>query len=153
MFSLHGITTSIQHWLNANFSPAWVLIVESVIVIVLATGLFAVLGLVLVLMERKVAAHMQIRLGPNRVGPMGMFQTTADTLKLIMKEGLTPDGADKFLFNLAPFIVMIVAMLFACPDKFCKGIPGMGYQYRCTLYFGCFFGFGNRHINGRMGKQ
>lgn len=121
MFSLQGITSSIQHWLNAHFNPDWVLLIECVIVILLAIGLFAVLGLVLVLMERKVAAHMQIRLGPNRVGPMGMFQTTADTLKLIMKEGLTPDGADKFLFNLAPFIVMIVAMLLLAPIGFAKG--------------------------------
>ena len=121
MFSFQGITNNIQNWLNANFSPGWVLIIQSVMVIVLAIALFAVLGLVLVLMERKVAAHMQLRLGPNRVGPMGIFQTSADTLKLILKEGLTPDGADKFLFNLAPFIVMIVAMLILAPIAFAEG--------------------------------
>jgi NADH-quinone oxidoreductase subunit H len=71
-------------------------------------------------MERKVAAHIQIRLGPNRVGPGGMFQTVADTLKLIMKEGLTPDKADKFLFNLAPFVVMMVGMLLLAPIAFAK---------------------------------
>jgi NADH-quinone oxidoreductase subunit H len=120
MFSLEGITNSIQGWLHSNFSPTWVLVFECLIVILLAIALFAALGLVLVLMERKVAAHMQIRVGPNRVGPMGMFQTAADTLKLIMKEGLTPDGADKFLFNLAPFAVMIVAMLILAPIAFAK---------------------------------
>jgi NADH-quinone oxidoreductase subunit H len=121
MFSLEGITKFLQDWLYANFNPTWALIIECLIVIVLAIALFAFLGLVLVLMERKVAAHMQIRLGPNRVGPKGMFQTAADTLKLIMKEGLTPDGADKFLFNLAPFVVMIVAMLILAPIAFAKG--------------------------------
>jgi NADH-quinone oxidoreductase subunit H len=121
MFSLEGITKSLQDWLYINFNPTWALIIECLIVIVLAIALFAFLGLVLVLMERKVAAHMQIRLGPNRVGPKGMFQTAADTLKLIMKEGLTPDGADKFLFNLAPFVVMIVAMLILAPIAFAKG--------------------------------
>ncbi|KIC90070.1 NADH-quinone oxidoreductase subunit NuoH [Flavihumibacter sp. ZG627] len=120
MFSLEGLTNSLQQWLNAHFSSTWVLVIESLLVILLAITLFAILGLVLVLMERKVAAHMQIRLGPNRVGPMGMFQTTADTLKLIMKEGLTPDGADKFLFNLAPFVVMIVAMLLLAPIPFAQ---------------------------------
>jgi NADH-quinone oxidoreductase subunit H len=50
-----------------------------------------------------------------------MFQTVADTLKLLMKEGLTPDLADKFLFNLAPFVVMIVAMLCLAPIAFAKG--------------------------------
>src|SRR5688572_9183705 len=121
MFSLEHITDSIQQWLYSTFNPTMALILECTIVMLLAIGLFAVLGLVLVLMERKVAARMQIRLGPNRVGPKGILQTTADTLKLMMKEGLTPDGADKFLFNLAPFIVMIAAMLILAPIAFAKG--------------------------------
>jgi NADH-quinone oxidoreductase subunit H len=65
---------------------------------------------------------MQIRMGPNRVGPGGMFQTVADTLKLAMKEGLTPDGADKFLFNLAPYLVIVVAMMILAPVAFAKGV-------------------------------
>jgi len=73
------------------------------------------------MMERRVAAWMQLRLGPNRVGPRGYFQTVADTLKLIVKEGMTPEGADKFLFNLAPFIVMIVSMVIMAPLMFAKG--------------------------------
>lgn len=121
MFSLEHITDSIQQWLYSTFNPTMALILQCIIVMVLVIGLFATLGLVLVLMERKVAARMQIRLGPNRVGPKGILQTTADTLKLMMKEGLTPNGADKFLFNLAPFIVMIAAMLVLAPIAFAKG--------------------------------
>lgn len=120
MFSLEGLTHIIQQRLRHNFSATGVLIIECAIVILLAITLFAVLGLVLVLMERKVAAHIQIRLGPNRVGPGGILQTVADTVKLLMKEGLTPDQADKFLFNLAPFVVMIVAMLLLAPIAFAK---------------------------------
>jgi NADH-quinone oxidoreductase subunit H len=120
MFSLENITNATQAWLNSTFNPTLALLFQFVIVGVLAIGLFAILGLSLVYMERKVAAVMQIRLGPNRVGPMGIFQTTADTLKLVMKEGLTPDGADKFLFNLAPFVVMIAAMLILAPIAFAK---------------------------------
>jgi len=120
MFSLEGITTNVQDWLLMKFNPTMALAMECVIVILLAISLFALLGLVLVLMERKVAAHIQIRLGPNRVGPGGMFQTVADTLKLIMKEGLVPDMADKFLFNLAPFVVMMVGMLLLAPIAFAK---------------------------------
>lgn len=120
MFSLEHITASIHSWLNSTVSPGWALLLEFVLVGLCAIGLFATLGLVLVLMERKVAAYMQIRLGPNRVGPKGMFQSLADTVKLMMKEGLTPDGADKFLFNAAPFIVMITAMLLLAPVAFAK---------------------------------
>jgi NADH-quinone oxidoreductase subunit H len=121
MFSLESLTSLVQDWLTKTFPPSIALLFEFVIVGVLAIALFAALGLVLVLMERKVAAWIQIRLGPNRVGPKGIFQSAADTVKLIMKEGLTPDGADKFLFNLAPYIVMMVAMLVLAPIGFAKG--------------------------------
>jgi NADH-quinone oxidoreductase subunit H len=120
MFSLENITRIIHEWLNSHFNPSFALLSEFILVGVASITLFAVLGLSLVFMERKVAAVMQIRLGPNRVGPKGIFQTTADTLKLLMKEGLVPDGADKFLFTLAPFIVMIVAMLILIPIAFAK---------------------------------
>lgn len=121
MFSLESIAHSTDQWLNATFPPTIAILFECLIVILLAIALFAALGLVLVIMERRVAAYMQLRLGPNRVGPYGMFQSMADTVKLIMKEGLTPTGADKFLFNLAPFIVMIAAMLLLAPIAFAKG--------------------------------
>jgi NADH-quinone oxidoreductase subunit H len=121
MLSLEYITTAIETWLDRTFGATIALWAEFLIVAVCVIGLFAVLGLVLVMMERKVSAYMQIRLGPNRVGPKGMFQTTADTLKLVVKEGLTPDGADKLLFNLAPFLVVVVSMLALAPIAFAKG--------------------------------
>ena len=120
MWSLSNISKNIDTWLSATVSPTWVMIIEMVIAGLCVIGLFATLGLILVIMERKVSAWMQIRLGPNRVGPKGMFQSLADTVKLLVKEGLIPDGADKMLFNLAPVIALIVAMLLMAPIAFAK---------------------------------
>lgn len=120
MWSFSNIATDFDYWLSQQVNPTWTMIIEMIIAGIGAITLFATLGLVLVLMERKVAAWMQIRLGPNRVGPKGMFQSLADTIKLLVKEGITPDGADKFLFNVAPFIAMIVAMLLLAPIAFAK---------------------------------
>src|SRR6201995_3016065 len=61
--------------------------------------------------ERRVAARMQSRVGPNRNGPAGFLQWIADAIKLLFKEDLVPDEADKFLFRIAPYFMMVG---FAC---------------------------------------
>jgi NADH-quinone oxidoreductase subunit H len=119
-WSLETISNSVDNWLHNTFNATTAMLIEFMVIAVLAIGLFAVLGLVLIMMERKVSAWMQVRLGPNRVGPGGMFQTVADTLKLMVKEGMTPLHVDKFLFNLAPFIVMIVSMVVLAPLMFAR---------------------------------
>jgi NADH-quinone oxidoreductase subunit H len=120
MWSLSKIANTIHEWLSRTFNSTLAITIEMVLAGIAVISLFAILGLVLVIMERKVSAWIQIRLGPNRVGPKGMLQSLADTLKLLVKEGLTPNGADKFLFNLAPFIAIIVAMLLMAPIAFAK---------------------------------
>ncbi len=64
-----------------------------------------------VLAERKVLGWIQGRIGPNRVGPWGLFQPFADLLKFILKEDLTPDKSTKFVYFLAPLIALICALL------------------------------------------
>ncbi len=120
MWSFSQIANGIHEWLSKTFNPTWTLIIEMVLAGVAVIGLFAVLGLILVIMERKVSAWIQIRLGPNRVGPKGLMQSMADTVKLMVKEGLTPTGADRIMFNVAPIIAMIVAMLLLAPIAFAR---------------------------------
>lgn len=65
----------------------------------------------LIWIERKVAARVQDRLGPNRVGPFGLLQSVADAIKMLTKEDITPTGADKFIYNLAPIIAFASVIL------------------------------------------
>lgn len=84
--------------------------VAQVIVLVLGAAVLGVVGLVWVIFliwyERKIIGRLQDRLGPNRVGPFGVFQAIADMLKIFTKEYITPDGADKIPYNLAPVLAV-----------------------------------------------
>jgi len=96
--AFHSILVFIQIW--------WVELLCAVL-IVLVVPLIA--GYI-VLVERKVMADMQARLGPMRVGPHGLLQPIADALKLLIKEDLIPDNADQFIFWLAPVLSMTAAL-------------------------------------------
>jgi NADH-quinone oxidoreductase subunit H len=77
--------------------------------------MYAVLAVILIYMERKVCAFFQCRLGPNRVGKWGSIQVFADVIKMLIKEIIELKHADKFLYELAPFMVIIASvMAFSC---------------------------------------
>jgi NADH-quinone oxidoreductase subunit H len=82
----------------------------TLVTIVVVLGAVLTLCMYLVLAERKVSAWMQDRIGPNRVGPYGLFQPMADGLKILLKEGIVPSHVDKGLFIVAPAISMFTTM-------------------------------------------
>ncbi len=105
------ITENIHNWLFSVMPEGVASIVEMVLIALVYLTIFAVAGLFLVLLERRVAAWFQLRIGPNRVGPQGLLQTMADAIKLLTKELTGTERADKFLYNLAPYFVIITALM------------------------------------------
>src|SRR6476660_2220684 len=100
------------------------------IVVVLNATLIAVTYMVL--LERKVMAWAQSRLGPMRVGPYGVLQPVADAVKLMIKEDITPARADKWVFTAAPVIAMVPALIVYAVIPFGPEVHLFGRQV--TLY-------------------
>ena len=88
----------------------WTILIECVLVGVGILVTYALIAIVLIFMERKVCAYFQCRIGPVRVGPWGTLQVFADVLKMLIKEIFTVDKADKFLYFLAPFLVIAASV-------------------------------------------
>ena len=92
--------------------PPWLpQFIASIVVILVVLHLCLGASAYLILLERKICAWAQDRIGPNRVGPMGLLQPLADGLKLFMKEDFTPKGVDKVLFILAPALTVLPALI------------------------------------------
>jgi NADH-quinone oxidoreductase subunit H len=79
-------------------------------ILIILHGMLAVVSY-MIYAERKIAGHMQARVGPNRVGPFGLFQPIADVAKLFFKEEFIPDGANKVIFHIAPMLAVIPALV------------------------------------------
>ncbi len=101
--------------------------------VILVSGVPLVTVIFLIWVERKVAARIQDRIGPNRVGPFGLLQTFADLLKLLVKEDITPASADRLLYNAAPIVSFAsVVLIWAV-------IPFTPYHYGANLEIGVMY--------------
>ena len=112
MFDFSTVTTFIDSFLRQTLGLGdfMSILIECVLVGVCLLTAYAIMAIVLIFMERKVCAYFQCRLGPMRVGPWGVFQVFADVLKMLTKEIFVVDRADKLLYYMAPFIVVIASM-------------------------------------------
>src|SRR5271165_261884 len=105
-----------------NATPVWlIVIVKSVVILGVVLTAFAYS----MLAERKILGWLQLRPGPNRVGPWGLLQPAADAGKMLFKEDLTPDTADPLIYRLAPFIALFTAMAAFAVIPFSESSQGL----------------------------
>jgi NADH-quinone oxidoreductase subunit H len=120
------LSTGMQEWV-ANLIGD-IIGVLLVVIVVLTSAIF------LIWLERKIAARLQDRVGPNRAGPYGLLQTMADIVKLLTKEDITPDGADRVSFNLAPALMVMQIIMVAAIIPIGAGLIGANLSVG-LLYF------------------
>jgi len=98
----------LRTWLTGlGLAPEFVTFLLQLLGALVMATVMLLLTFLLIWAERKIVARIQDRLGPNRVGPFGVFQTVADLLKLVTKELITPTGADLIPYNLAPLLAVM----------------------------------------------
>lgn len=116
--------------LGIEAGPISTLIYSLAIVLLVFVPAIALFAMFAIWWERKVAGHMQSRLGPNRVGPFGILQSLADGIKLVLKEDLMPRDADRLLFKLAPYVAFapVFAAFLALPFG-----PDMTFEPRLAV--------------------
>ena len=139
LFELSKSCVECNEWINA-IPKEWIYLVLMVVAAVFLLGLVILpLAGFSTYVERRVAARMQARIGCDRVGPEGVLQFLADGLKLVTKEDSIPAGADRFLFRLAPYLVVMGAFIsFAC-IPFGKYLLVADLKHWIGLPSGCLF--------------
>lgn len=106
-----NLKLTIVNWAG-TFLPEWIVIIVSILIPIVGIAIFGpVTMMYLTLIERKLLARIQNRLGPNRVGKFGLLQPLADGVKMLTKEDVVPANADKIAHFLAPILIVIPALL------------------------------------------
>ncbi len=96
---------------DAGLSGGWIYAITGLLGAIGILSFIGVVAVVNIWIERRLIGRIQVRRGPNRVGPFGLLQPVADAIKLIQKEALQPDNADGIMFTLAPILIFIPAIL------------------------------------------
>ena len=120
----HWIDTSLRSCMSAD----WALFVEFVLVGVAVLAAYALIALFLIYAERKICGFFQCRLGPNRVGKWGIFQSVADMIKILLKELVHINHSDKVLFRAASFFVIIGSVCTFGALPFAKGLQAIDFN-------------------------
>ena len=133
MFDFSIVTGWIDETLRAAM-PSWAaLAIEFILIGAAILLLYAVIALILIYMERRVCGKFQCRIGPNRVGPKGTIQSVADMIKMLIKELIFIDRSDRFLFILAPFIVIVASVLAFSNLPFGRGLQV--FDFNIGIFF------------------
>lgn len=115
MFDFSIVTNWIHTWLTSIMPTGLAVFLECLAIGICLMLVYAVIAIIMIFMERKVCASFQCRMGPMRVGPWGTIQVFADVVKMLIKEIITIQHSDKFLYKLAPYIVVLASIMsFAC---------------------------------------
>jgi len=126
MFTGENIVQIVAVFLNWAYAQLGISflagVINPIISAVVMFGFIAVFVMFLVWMERKVSAHMQSRIGPNRVGPLGLLQTVADAIKLTIKEDVKPVKRDKIPYFIAPIVAFVATFMGMVVIPFDKGM-------------------------------
>ena len=128
MWSFEKLTEWIDTSLRSCMSADGALLVEFVLIGIAILVGYALLALFLIYAERKICAFFQCRLGPNRVGKWGIFQSVADMIKILLKELIQINKSDKMLFRLASFFVIIGSVCTFGAIPFAKGLQAIDFN-------------------------
>lgn len=127
-FEISSLTANLDKFLSANLPMIWVIIIEAVLVLIAILGMYSVIAAFLIWVERKITAFFQSRIGPNRVGKFGIFQSIADVVKILLKEIIYIKRVDKFLFYAAPFFMIGASVMTFAAIPFGKGLQFVDFN-------------------------